>query len=128
MPKSISGIVYENRLSHSLDILSNGKIYSFNKSRLPKIKVEYSSVGKKTTGLQSSRKKAVRITGLPKGVAGKIFIVGAFVLDAIEELCPENLKYFQSPGKQIRGEDGKILYADGVIYKEHHELHNSGSK
>jgi hypothetical protein len=111
----INGVKYKNLLDHDVKIKGD-EVHFFKKSTQQKPKVNYSSEVVPGKGIVGRKKKIVSIQFLPKTKKDVVFIVNSFILEAISEKHPELVPYFAAPGKQTRGADGKVLYADG-LYK-----------
>ena len=91
----------------------------FKKSDRSKPQVTYKTVDVENPyiDIMSGDKILVSVTNLPKVKEGVVYIVNAFILEALYSFDKENAKYFAAPGKQVRGSDGKVLYAKGLYAK-----------
>lgn len=118
MTKDILGITYQSLFDHSFTVMANGinDLIIFSPSGRSKPTVIYKMISISDIGIHGGEKVAVKIEHMPTVFDGRVYLVPAFVLEAIHKLYPELVHHFNAPGKQIRGANGKILYADG-LYK-----------
>ena len=117
MYKEVNGIKYQSLFDHDFSVLSKGitqPIY-FRASYKAKPTVRYKTIPI-DKGISGGEKVVVGIDNLPTSFDGRVYLVPSFVLESVRDLYPELVHYFNAPGRQVRGKDGKILYADG-LYK-----------
>ena len=110
-----------NLLSHPVDIKVGDNILHWeaaDKSRKPIVKYKTVEVENKYIDLVGGDKIVQSVNNLPKRKKGVLYIVNSFVLDAIIEKDASNAAYFIAPGRQNRGEGGKVSYAEGFYYKQ----------
>jgi len=114
--QEIDGLVYENTLDHEISIKNGDDILVFdaNKEGRPVVKYEYIDI---EGGITGRDKFPVGIENLPKKKKGTIYIVNSFILEALYHIDEKNRFFYESPGQQVRGANGKVLYADGMYKK-----------
>lgn len=117
MYKEVNGIKYQSLFTHDFSVLSKGipKPIYFRASSKAKPTVKYKTLPI-DEGISGGEKVVVGIDNLPTCFDGRVYLVPSFVLEAIRDMYPELVHHFNAPGRQVRGKDGKILYADG-LYK-----------
>lgn len=92
---------------------------TYPKSNRIKPKVEYRTVNIQhpLIKIQGGDKFPVKINNLPEIKNDVVYIVNAFILEALVSIDPKNALHYVSVGPQYRGTDGKVLYAKGLYMK-----------
>ena len=85
-----------------------------------KPKVEYKTVkiNHPLISIQAGDKFPVKVYNLPEIKENVVYIVNAFILEALVSIDKKYALHFASVGKQHRGENGKVLYAKGLYIKD----------
>ena len=91
--------------------------YPASKSVKPKVDYKTIKVEHPLGDMQGGDKFPVRVKFLPKIRENVIYIVNAFILEALVSIDQKNALHYVSVGPQHRGTDGKVLYAKGLYIK-----------